>query len=255
MRKKFYICRRKRESEGLVLTWFLLFVKSARRAILSDRALRKVINQENTIEKMKRFVTILILVVTAGAYIANAQTQKPQKFSVGINAFEALNFGTPNIEVGYTLTQRMSIHAGGRYNNWGYGPEDAGIQNRKRTAWLGVRYWPWYVNSGWFIQVKGQYNEINSNIFTQKFFDPFTNRTNRKKMEGDAFGGGIAAGYDVMLSKHWNIEFGLGVWCGVWTNLSTYSRRIGGYKIENECWQNKFFVLPDDVLITFKYIF
>lgn len=194
-----------------------------------------------------------------GVFHSNAQTvlsvQNDQRVSLGINVFEIANFGTPNLEIGVRLSQRMSVHAGGRYNNWGYGPEDAGIQNRKRTAWVGVRYWPWYVNSGWFFQLKGQYNEINSNIFTQKFLDPFTGAVNRKKVEGDAFGGGLAFGYDVMLGRHINLEFGLGAWCGVWTNLSTYSRRVGGYRLEDECYQNKFFVLPDDIMITFKYIF
>lgn len=205
---------------------------------------------------MKYYLSILLLLV--GCVVASAQNVEGKsagKVSLGMNVFEIANFGTPNLEVGVTLTQRMSFNAGCRYANWGYGPKDAGIQNRKRTAWIGCRFWPWYVNSGWFFQVKGQYNEINSNIFTEKFWDPFTERTNRKKVEGDAFGGGLGFGYDVMLSKHWNIEFGLGAWCGIWTDLYTYSRRIGGYKMVDECWNNKFFVLPDDVMITFRYIF
>lgn len=204
---------------------------------------------------MRRSLVILFLFVSCAVASAQNNDSSQGKVSLGINVFEVVNFGTPNLELGVRLTQRMSVHAGGRYNDWGFGPEDAGIQNRKRTAWLGVRFWPWYVNSGWFFQVKGQYNEVNSNIFTPKFWDPFTEMTNRKKVEGDAFGGGVAFGYAVMLGKQWNVEFGLGAWCGVWTNLSTYSRRVGGYRIEEECWNNKFFVLPDDILITFKYIF
>lgn len=199
--------------------------------------------------KKKSILTCLIaLTMSLGA--------SAQKFSLGVNVFDLANFGTPNLEAGLAVSRNFSIHAGARYNKWTFGAKsDDPIQNRKRTAWLGCRYWPWNTYSGLWFQFKAQYNEINSNILTKKYTDPETLDIYRRKIEGEAIGGGLGVGYDVMLSKHWNLEVGASVWAGSWLRYNTYAKNVGGRILPGECYTNKFFVLPDDVHVTFIYVF
>lgn len=129
-----------------------------------------------------------------------------QELSLSTNLLDWANLGTVNAQAGCSFSRHLSLHAGGRYNNWNYGSVERGnpFQNRARTAWLGVRYWPWNVYSSWWFGARAQVEEYNRGGLIRK----------TKTEEGTAFGAGLALGYSRMLDKHWNLDFGLGFWAG-----------------------------------------
>lgn len=69
--------------------------------------------------------------------------------------------------------------------------------------------------------------------------------------EGDRFGAGIYAGYTHMLTKHFNVEFGLGVWSGM-AVFRRYSCPVCGVTVAAG---RKLFLLPDDLMISLAYVF
>ena len=69
--------------------------------------------------------------------------------------------------------------------------------------------------------------------------------------EGDRFGGGLYAGYTYMLSKHFNVEFGVGLWSGM-ALYRRYSCAVCGMTIGSG---RKYFLLPDDFMISLAYVF
>ena len=69
--------------------------------------------------------------------------------------------------------------------------------------------------------------------------------------EGDRAGLGLYAGYAHMLSRHFNIEFGLGLWGGV-DFFRRYSCPVCGLTVSQGV---KAFVLPDDFSISVVYVF
>ena len=166
-----------------------------------------------------------------------------QKITLGTNVVQWANLGTINLEGTFAVAQHVSLTLGGRYNPWYFERETENqFQNRKRGAWFGVRYWPWYVNSGWFFAAKGQWQEYNYYLPGQT----------EVKEEGDRFGGGLIAGHAFMLTKHLNLEVGLGAWCGV----SIYNEDLlpeKGRRITSGA--RKFFFLPDDVSVSLVYVF
>ena len=69
--------------------------------------------------------------------------------------------------------------------------------------------------------------------------------------EGDRFGAGMYAGYTYMLNKHLNIEFGVGLWSGM-ALYRRYSCVVCGTTIGAG---RKYFLLPDDFMISLAYVF
>ena len=188
---------------------------------------------------MKRLLLIgvlgLILPLTCGAQIWTVQT----------NVLDWSALGTANVEFGASLSQHFSLVAGGRYNPWEFQDEknDAIVRNQQKTAYLGLRYWPWYVNSGLWIAFKGQYMASFSN----------TGIWRAALKEGkNGFGGGLSMGYTFMLSKHLNLELGAGAWAGVFQEYGFYSSPKK-YDVREE--GRKTFIYPDTVSLSFVYVF
>ena len=181
------------------------------------------------------------------------RSAKAQQVSLSTNAVEWLNLGTINGEFGVSVSRHFSIHVGARYNPWTfrkgnpgdrfddpYGDAEKQFQNRKQAYNISVRWWPWYIYSGWWWYVRGQYMEYNrGGVF------------NHMSEEGDNLGGGIGVGYTLMLHKHWNVEFGGGIWAGQ-SKYTTYRCTNCG-TVQDQ--GKKFFVLPDDVFVSFIYVF
>ena len=188
---------------------------------------------------MKRLLLIgvlgLILPLTCGAQIWTVQT----------NVVDWAALGTVNAEVGVSLSQHFSLVAGGRYNPWEFHDDkfDVPVQFQQQTAYLGVRYWPWYVNSGFWIAAKAQYMHSFSN----------TGIWRAALKEGrNGFGGGLSAGYTFMLSKHFNLELGVGGWAGVFKEYGFYSSPEKNFVREEG---RKKFIYPDQVSLSFVYVF
>lgn len=165
-----------------------------------------------------------------------------QSLSIATNALEYVNFCTLNAEVGLAVGRHLSVTAGALYNPWDFGDGDSGIiRNRQRTFNLGVRWWPWNIYSGWWVSMKGQYREYNGNPFSRGGITK----------EGDAVGAGIALGYALMLSRHFNLDFGAGFWAGS-EYRRNYSCPTCGDILEEG--RGGFF-RPDNVHASIVYIF
>ena len=155
---------------------------------------------------MQKYYFLILLLWLSLA--ANAQT-----ISLGTNAVDWVNLGTANVEVGISVGQHFSITTGGRYNPWSFSSKrhDAPMHNNVKVAYAGARYWPWYVFSGWWVGVKGQYEQFMQGGFWRPMLE-----------EGTAIGAGLSGGYTWMLHKHLNLEFGIGMWGGRYTDYSRY---------------------------------
>ncbi len=146
---------------------------------------------------MKRLLLISVFVLaslSAGA----------QKFSIQTNLLDWAALGTANIETGFAVARHFTIFAGGRYNPWSFESESPKLQvlNQQQTAYLGVRYWTWYVNTGLWFAAKAQYqNYTNTGIWRSAV-----------KEGRNGWGGGLSVGYTYLLTQHLNLEFGVGGW-------------------------------------------
>ena len=195
-----------------------------------------------------KFLTLAVCLLLASGSVCSAQ-----RFSIGTNAVEWANLGTVNAEAGVAVARHISLHAGVRYNPWTFlpgnpddrvldpiGDSEKQFQNRKQSYNLTLRYWPWYVYSGWWFGLKAQYSEYDYGGFIT-----------HPREAGDKYGGGVSAGYTYMLSPHWNVEFGAGVWAGY--------KVYGTYRCTNcgkptGSGQGVFF-MPDDVMLSIMFVF
>lgn len=167
-----------------------------------------------------------------------------QKVSVSTNLLNWADLGTINAEMSYAPGRHITINLQGEYNNWSFGSVEKGnpFQDRVRGGALGVRWWLWNVFSGWWIGIDGRVQEYNRGGFFGK----------KDTEEGFAYGGGLSVGYSLMLSRHWNLDFGIGGWCGL-TQYTTYACPRCGTIVDSG---RKFFVMPSsNTQISFVYIF
>ena len=161
------------------------------------------------------------LILTVGLMMATSFLASAQKLSLSTNLIDYACLGTLNTEVSYTVGQHWSLTAGLKYNPFTFqkGDVDRQFQLRQQSCAIGMRYW--------------------GGLFS------------RESEEGDKAGLGFSAGYTYMISRHLNVEFGLGIWGGrAW--YRRYSCPVCGLTVESGC---KWFVLPDNLMISFAYVF
>ena len=183
------------------------------------------------------YITVLAVLLLAATSPSFAQ-----RFSVGTNVADWLSLGTMNATASAAVARHVTLNAEARVNPWTFNTNDAEtqLQNRHQTYAIGARWWPWYVYSGWWLGAAAQYQEYNrGGIFS------------RSTEEGDAFGAAFSGGYSLMLKEHINLDFGLGLWGG-WTKYTTYACPSCG-KVEDQ--GEKWFILPNEVILSLVYIF
>ena len=185
---------------------------------------------------MKRLILTIVLAILSAVCLS------AQKLSLSTNLIDYACLGTLNAEASYTVAQHWSLTAGVKYNPFLFhkGDPDRQFQNRQQSYAIGARYWLWHSLSGWWFSGRVRYQEYNmGGIFC------------RKTEEGDKVGLGLSAGYTYMISRHFNVEFGLGAWGGrAW--YRRFSCPMCGLTIDEG---KKWFLFPDDVLISFAYVF
>ena len=165
-----------------------------------------------------------------------------QRFSLSTDLLGYACLGTMNADASVSLSRKWSLTAGVRYNPFVFMKEDPEkqFQLKQKSFSLGARMWPWHNASGWWFAGKLRYQEYNmGGIFS------------RETQEGDRFGGGFYAGYTHMISRHFNVEFGIGVWGGL-DVYSRYSCPACGHILKSG---TGIFVLPDDIMISLAYVF
>lgn len=196
---------------------------------------------------MKRFVILIIfsfpLFLSAGA--------SAQKVAVSTNIIGWAGLLTPNASIQHATGQHISLEAAARYNCWSWKTEGTTeqrqteeVKSRQQAYSLGVRWWPWNVYSGWWVAARLQYQEYDYGGLGKLPWIP-------DNEAGDAYGGVLLAGYALQLHRHWDLEFGLGLWGGYKT-YTVYACPYCG-KITDK--GAKTFVLPDQAMISLTYIF
>lgn len=153
---------------------------------------------------------LTLVVVVAGLSTGSAAAQT---FSVGTNALELANFGTLSLQAGMGVAQHLSVVAEARCNPWQFhsGKRDILVRNQQLTAGAGLRYWPWYVNSGWWVEGKGQFQKFSRTGVWRPALE-----------EAKAVGAALGFGYTLMLNEHLNIEFGASGWAGRYLEYNLY---------------------------------
>ena len=149
--------------------------------------------------------------------------------------------GTPRAS---RAARHVSLNATGQYNGWNFGSAEKGnpFQDRVRGGALGMRYWTWNVFSGWWFGFSARCEEYNRGGLFGRM----------ETEEGFAFGGGLSIGYSHMLSRHWNLDFGIGGWCGG-KGYTLYACPRCGTIIDKG---RKFFAMPSaDTQVSIVYIF
>ena len=169
-------------------------------------------------------------------------TVRAQKFSISTDALDYACLGTLNAEISYATARHWSLTAGVKYNPFTFrkGDVERQFQLRQQSYSIGGRFWLWHIWSGWWFAGKLRWQEYNQGGILS-----------RKTYEGDRLGGGLYAGYTHMLAPHFNVEFGLGLWTGAdWYKV--YSCQTCGLTVSQG---RRAFILPDDLMISFAYVF
>ena len=163
-----------------------------------------------------------------------------QNYALTTNVLDYVNLGTLNLEASCGIARRWTLTAGVKYNPFSYGEGRGEFADRQRSLDAGARFWPWHIYSGWWLAGKMKWQEYNKGGFKSL-----------QATEGDRLGGSLAAGYTFMLNTHLNLDLGLGLWGGYDKYVAYECLRCGKIVGEGE----KFFILPNDILLTISYIF
>jgi len=165
-----------------------------------------------------------------------------QRMSLATDALGYAQLGTLNAELSYSIHRHWTAIAGGRYNpfSFKFGSDNHVVNAKQRTGYLGARFWPWHVFSGWWVSGKFQYQEYNMGGLRSP-----------KTREGERIGGGVAAGYTYMINPHLNIEFAVGGWAGR-DDYRIYECPVCGLTLDEG---KKFFILPNDISVALSFIF
>lgn len=177
--------------------------------------------------------------------IANAQT-------IGIKSnlvSDALL--SPNLGVEVGLARKWSLDLTGQLNLWD-------VNGHKWKHWLvqpEARYWLCDRFAGHFFGVHaigGQYNFGNIRNHIKNFLGSNFSELTDYRFQGWGAGAGIAYGYAVPISKHWNFEAEIGIgW--IYTKFDKYACQDCGKKIASGLHHNYFG--PTKVNLAFEYIF
>jgi len=200
---------------------------------------------------MRKILYTIIAVVTvlSASQISYAQEEAIRRssekiqFSVSTNFVQWANLGTANLELGMSVHRNITIDAGVRYNPWELTGAKTGVPiwEKQQTYYGGLRYWPWYVYSGFWVGFKGQYSKAS----TTGIWRPALQETS-------GAGLGLSLGYTQMLTPHLNLEFGLGAWTGRYFKYTLYDCPTC---MEIREQGPRFFANLDDISITICYVF
>lgn len=158
------------------------------------------------------------------------------QYSVGTNLLNWAYFGTANLEFNASLNNHFSVFAGGKYNGFKFETKAyKEIFNNQITGYAGIKWWPWFVNTGWWVGIKGQYSDFSTAGIMSSYLK-----------EGVAVGGGLSGGYTFMMGRRFNLDLGIGVWGGTYLEYSDYEKPES---------KPGMFVKLDNIIVSFTYFF
>lgn len=163
-----------------------------------------------------------------------------QNRSLSTNGIEWLTLGTINAEAGVPISRHLSVHLSGSYNPFSFGKSSSPIFFRRAEFELKGRYWPWFVNSGWYLQGGADWCKFSYGGITSK-----------SSYEGYAYGFKAGGGYALLLTKRLNLEMGLGLFMGLADYTKYQCTRCGDPVLKRK----KFIVSPADVVLGVSFLF
>ena len=185
-------------------------------------------------------VIIAVVLLICAPRIAEAQTT----WAVSTNALSWVNLGTINAEGAVSVHDHITVNAGFVANPWKMTtPTHVDLQNRQYGLHVGAKYWPWHTFSEWWVGAKIQYKHFRQ-----------VGLLSPNLMIGDAIGAGISGGYSVMISNHFNLDFGLGLWGGRLVKYRKYKEQYeDNTRISEQGGRN--FLYLDNVMVSLVYVF
>jgi Protein of unknown function (DUF3575). len=185
----------------------------------------------------------LLLIAVLGLLLP--LTGAAQNWTVQTNFLDWAALGTVNAEVGVSVSQHFSLMVGGRYNPWNFHPitpKPSSRTSRRRPIWASA------TGRGMSIPVSGSPPRRS----TMHSFSSTGIWRAALKEGKNGFGGAFAAGYTFMLSKHFNLEAGIGAWAGAFQEYGFYSSPQKLFVREEG---RKTFIYPDQVSLSLVYVF
>lgn len=136
---------------------------------------------------------------------------KPRYWALSTNLLGYADLLTLNLEFQYAVGRHWSLDMAGKSNGLVLKKNTEGqIMDRKSVASIGAKYWPWYVFSGWW---------FSGFMRTENFSQSNLTKTMGFR-SGDSYGAGVSAGYALILTKWFNLDFSLGAWGGYRTTAT-----------------------------------
>lgn len=153
---------------------------------------------------MKKYIISLLVLSLIGVGTAMAQDRVAIKTNILHDATASVNLG---VEVG--VAPKWTIQFSGSYNNW---PVDD-IRIRHALVEPEVRWWACERFNGFFVgaHLLGGSIAVGSLWDFSKYNSRFPNLKEYLLNDGFLLGGGAVLGYDLLLGRHWNLEFELGL--------------------------------------------
>lgn len=179
------------------------------------------------------FVIVLMMLSFLGSLNA-------QELAVSTNVMDYADWGTLNVEASYGISRHWSVSAGMKYNPFSFDEGEDLKQSKQRSYSAGARFWPWHIYSGWWLSGALRFQEYNRGGIVS-----------RETSEGDRYGGALGGGYTYMITKHFNLDMGIGLWAG-YDIYRTYACQTCGREVENG---GKYFIMPGDIRLALTYIF
>lgn len=182
----------------------------------------------------------------ATEYVPDGKKERFEKdyrsFAISTNALTWFALGTINVGAQYEVSRHFTLEGKVKYNPWTFNRGVEGqFQMNQQSFAFGARYWPWYSFAGWWIGANAQFKNYRTGGL------PWM----KGSEEGTCYGAGLSLGYSVLITKWFNLDFGIGGWGG----YKTYT------EYENSQFKNsigngqKWFFAPDDVSVSAVFIF
>lgn len=147
--------------------------------------------------------------------------------AISTNLVSWIDLATVNMSLEYAFSRHWSTDINMEYNAWSF--KGGSLCDKKKSVTFGVRYWPWHSYSGAWVRPFLGAESLNAKGLPVKFLNSTSDR----------FGAGFSAGYSLMVSRHMNIDFGVGFWGGA---RHDYRGGWGG------------FIAPKDIRISLMFV-
>ena len=154
-----------------------------------------------------KYSLVMIVFIVCSLFSEHAYSQ--DKVAIKTNLLYGAGAFAPNLGMELGIGQRTTLDISGGYN-W-FNLDGAKNNNKKLVHWIiqpELRYFLCERFSGHFFGVHALYS--NYNIGGHELPLLFGKGSAKFRHQGNAFGAGLSYGYQVVISKHWNVEFNVG---------------------------------------------